>query len=163
MSEKDYDESAKARQVANHLGVYRHKVFEMNESTVMMEIEKFLNNIDEPNGDPAFVNMQFLSESCKKEITVAISGDGGDELFAGYITFTGLKFVRLFELLPKFIQANLVRFAETFIPFFRHLSRVAVKGHSLFSRFSIISYYALSDMVVNSSFKGYHQVMSYPT
>ncbi len=116
MSEKDYDESDKARQVANHLGVHRHKIFEMNEETVTIEIENFLSNIDEPNGDPAFINMLFLSESCKKDITVAISGDGGDELFAGYITFAGLKFVRLFEVLPRFIQSYLGPLAEIFIP-----------------------------------------------
>ncbi len=116
MSEKDYDESVKAKEVANHLGVFRHKIFEINEETAKIEIEKFLNHLDEPNGDPAFINMQFLSESCKRDITVAISGDGGDELFAGYITFAGLKFVWVFEMLPKFIQSNLLRLAETFIP-----------------------------------------------
>jgi asparagine synthase (glutamine-hydrolysing) len=116
MSEKDFDESAKAKQVADHHGVQRHKVYEMNKETVSQEFEHYLNILDEPNGDPAFVNMLFLSQSCKKDITVAVSGDGGDELFAGYATFMGLKFVPFFEALPKFIQSRLLQMAEKLLP-----------------------------------------------
>jgi asparagine synthase (glutamine-hydrolysing) len=116
MSEKDFDESEKAKQIANHLGVQQHKIYEMNEETVSREFEHYLKILDEPNGDPAFVNMLFLSQSCKKNITVAVSGDGGDELFAGYATFMGLKFVPFFEALPNFIQSRLVQIAEKLLP-----------------------------------------------
>jgi asparagine synthase (glutamine-hydrolysing) len=116
MSEKDFDESDKAKQIADHLGVQQHKIYEMNEETVSREFEHYLKVLDEPNGDPAFVNMLFLSQSCKKNITVAVSGDGGDELFAGYATFMGLKFVPFFEALPNFIQSRLVQIAKNFLP-----------------------------------------------
>ncbi len=116
MGEKDFDESSKAKLMANHLGVHRHKIYELNEKTINTEFENYLNILDEPNGDPAFVNMLFLSQSCKKDITVAISGDGGDELFAGYVTFTGLKFVPIFEALPKIAQSFLTSLAKLLLP-----------------------------------------------
>lgn len=78
-----YDESGYARKVAKHLGV-RHHVFELTEKEILDSAEEFLTYIDEPFGDSSSLNVNILSKKVSDCVTVALSGDGGDELFAGY-------------------------------------------------------------------------------
>ena len=55
------------------------------DSEVMDEsFREIIKKMDEPNGDPGFLNVYFLSKQCRDKITVALAGDGADELFAGY-------------------------------------------------------------------------------
>ncbi len=84
----DFDETAYAAQVANHLGT-QHTRFEVMPSGVDV-IEKLVWHYDEPFGDSSAVPTWYLSELTKKEVTVALSGDGGDELFAGYERYRAL-------------------------------------------------------------------------
>ena len=78
-----YDESNHARKVAKHLGV-KHHVFELTEDELLESAEEFLSYIDEPFGDSSSLNVNILSKKVSHCVTVALSGDGGDELFAGY-------------------------------------------------------------------------------
>ncbi len=96
-----YDESNKAREVCRYLTVKQHQVYSLNQEIIRKVFREFLDHLDEPHGDPGFVNMLFLAQSCRKEITVGISGDGGDELFAGYAPFAGLKYVPWVKQLPE--------------------------------------------------------------
>lgn len=100
MGEKDYDESEKARTISRHLGVNNHQVYTLDHEALNQTFQRFLGNLDEPHGDPGFVNMLFLAQSCRNDITVALAGDGGDELFAGYAPFAGLPLVPFLKKLP---------------------------------------------------------------
>jgi asparagine synthase (glutamine-hydrolysing) len=101
MGEADFDESKKARDICNHLGIQNHHIYTLNKKNLYSAFEKYLQALDEPHGDPGFVNMLFLAQSCRKDITVALAGDGGDELFAGYAPFNGLWATPLVQMLQK--------------------------------------------------------------
>lgn len=107
MGEADFDESAKARAVAAHLGVRDHHSFLMDDSQVVASMEGLFKGLDEPHGDPGYVNAYFLAQSCRPHLTVALGGDGGDELFAGYAPFAGLGPVPLMRRLPAPVLAAL--------------------------------------------------------
>ena len=84
----DFDETAYAAQVAKHLGT-QHERFEVSPSGVDI-IDKLVWHYDEPFGDSSAVPTWYLSELTRKKVTVALSGDGGDELFAGYERYRAL-------------------------------------------------------------------------
>jgi asparagine synthase (glutamine-hydrolysing) len=71
-----------ARDIAKHLGT------EHRELIVRADVRHFLDNagalLDEPNGDSSCLPVYWLSELTRQHVTVAISGDGGDEMFLGY-------------------------------------------------------------------------------
>ncbi|MEL6104379.1 MAG: asparagine synthase (glutamine-hydrolyzing) [Planctomycetota bacterium] len=85
---QDFDETAYAAQVAEHLGT-NHQRFEVKPSGVEV-IDKLVWHYDEPFGDSSAVPTWYLSELTRGHVTVALSGDGGDELFAGYERYRAL-------------------------------------------------------------------------
>jgi len=88
MSEPDYDESAKAREaVAATAGGGRHREFHFNAQVLQSAMTEVLARMDEPHGDPGFINAYAISRAARADITVAIAGDGADELFCGYLPF----------------------------------------------------------------------------
>jgi len=78
-----FDESAHARKVAAHLGV-RHEVFEVRERDIESELGPILDGLDEPFADSSAVLVNILSQRTRREVKVALSGDGADELLGGY-------------------------------------------------------------------------------
>jgi asparagine synthase (glutamine-hydrolysing) len=100
MAEKDYDESAKAALVSRHVGNGRHNVLSMTQPALMTAFADLMSKLDEPHGDPGFVNHYFLAGKSRPHITVALGGDGADELFAGYAPFKGLPLQPLMERMP---------------------------------------------------------------
>ena len=100
MGEADFDESQKAREICRHLGIKNHQVYTLDKQTLYDAFREYLGSLDEPHGDPGFVNMRFLAQSCSKDITVALAGDGADELFAGYAPVAGLWSVPFLKAMP---------------------------------------------------------------
>ncbi|MCO8125048.1 asparagine synthase (glutamine-hydrolyzing) [Stieleria sp. TO1_6] len=95
----DFDETGYAAQVAQHLGT-DHQRFEVQPSGVDI-IDQLVCHYDEPFGDSSAVPTWYLSELTRREVTVALSGDGGDELFAGYERYRALWLSsRLQRILP---------------------------------------------------------------
>lgn len=84
----DFDETKYAAQVAKHLGT-QHQRFEVQPDGVEI-LEQLVWHYDEPFGDSSAVPTWYLSELTRREVTVALSGDGGDELFAGYERYRAL-------------------------------------------------------------------------
>lgn len=77
------DEATHARRIAQHLGTQHHELM-VNQDSVLSEFEAILALAPEPLGDDSFVPTYLMSRETRRHVTVAISGDGGDELFAGY-------------------------------------------------------------------------------
>lgn len=97
-----YNEAAIAKQIADHLGT-RHHEYYMSESDLLDCIESIPQFFDEPFGDTSLVPNMVLSKIVRKDITVALGGDGGDELFCGYPHYQLVKTAQRFDSLGNLI------------------------------------------------------------
>lgn len=78
-----FDETHYARLVANHFRT-EHTVFSLTNDDLYSHLHDILNYIDEPFADSSAINVYILSKETRKHATVALSGDGADELLGGY-------------------------------------------------------------------------------
>lgn len=83
------DESRYAELVSGHLKT-THQSFLLREDDFLQEVPAFLNAIDEPFADSSAFNLYLLSKHSRKDVKVALSGDGADELFKGYVKHKAL-------------------------------------------------------------------------
>jgi len=88
-SEADFDETQYAAQVAKHLGT-KHERFEVQPDAVEI-LDALVDHYDEPFSDSSAVPTWYLCELTRRSVTVALSGDGGDELFGGYERYRALQ------------------------------------------------------------------------
>lgn len=78
-----FDETPHAKLLAQHIGS-KHHSFKMNMAQLAEEAHQYAHALDEPFADSSALPMSFLSRKVRQDVTVALSGDGADELFAGY-------------------------------------------------------------------------------
>ncbi len=78
-----FDETPYANLVAKHFKT-NHTVFKLNNDDLFGSLHELLEYTDEPFADSSALLVNILSKFTRKHVTVALSGDGGDELFAGY-------------------------------------------------------------------------------
>ncbi|MFC4700140.1 asparagine synthase (glutamine-hydrolyzing) [Glaciecola siphonariae] len=84
--DKKYNEAQFAKAVAEQYKTEHHEF--LVHQNVSDTLEHIVSFFDEPFADPSLVPTFFVSELARKEVTVAIAGDGGDEVFAGYEKYT---------------------------------------------------------------------------
>lgn len=99
-NEKGFDESSYAQQVANHLKT-DHNVIECNYDEGIDLINSFGHYYDEPFADSSAIPSMLLAKHTKKHVTVALSGDGGDESFIGYHRYLWVNYMKMIYKLPK--------------------------------------------------------------
>ncbi|HBU69167.1 MAG TPA: asparagine synthase (glutamine-hydrolyzing) [Elusimicrobia bacterium] len=102
-SDPDYDEGPQALLAARHIGT-RHFQEKFSPQTLIDLIPELADFIDEPMADPSIVPTYLLSKFTKQNVTVALGGDGGDELFGGYPTYRAHKLYSCYSALPGFIR-----------------------------------------------------------
>ena len=78
-----FDETAQARRVAQRLGTEHHEVI-LTEAEVGERAPAMLASLDQPLADQALISLHALSEFARPLVTVALGGEGADELFGGY-------------------------------------------------------------------------------
>jgi asparagine synthase (glutamine-hydrolysing) len=104
--EASFDESRYAEQVARTLGLKHHlKVFGAQE--MLGAIQRLPEILDEPLADPSVLPLYLLSQFASQHMKVVLSGDGGDELFAGYQTYQAHKLVTRYDALPRFVRESI--------------------------------------------------------
>lgn len=101
-----FDESSHARLVARHLGTRHHEqIFQA--ATLREVLPRVVEGLDEPFGDASLLPTFLLSEFTRRHVTVALGGDGGDELLLGYPTFQAERAARPFLALPGPLRRGL--------------------------------------------------------
>ncbi len=98
-NEAGFDESKYAKQVAQHLGTEHHTI-ECNHKEGIDLISNFASFYDEPFADSSAIPTMLLSKHTRKHVTVALSGDGGDEAFVGYTRYKWINMVNTLFMLP---------------------------------------------------------------
>lgn len=106
-AEASFDESAYARGVAKFLGTDHHeeRLSANLAANLVSEIGAWM---DEPFSDPSLVPTYLLSRFTRKHVTVALGGDGGDELFAGYPMYAGHRWAEIYNRLPASLRSGLI-------------------------------------------------------
>jgi len=100
-SHDDFNEAHYARIVAKHFGTDHHEL--VLEPNVVETVEKLTGLLEEPFGDSSMLPTYYVSRMAREHVTVALSGDGGDEIFAGYDRY-GIHLRRqIFERIPRWI------------------------------------------------------------
>jgi asparagine synthase (glutamine-hydrolysing) len=94
----EYDETQYARQVAKHLQTEHHE-FRVTPDAVSV-LPQLAWHYDEPFADASAIPTWYVSQLTREHVTVALSGDGGDELFAGYPRYSAVAFAGLIDRLP---------------------------------------------------------------
>ncbi len=103
-----FDESNYARQVAHYLHTEHHELTLTPELALEL-VPKLSKVLDQPLGDSSIIPTFLLSQFTGHHVKVALGGDGGDELFAGYSTLQAHRLVEYYEsLLPGFVRHHLV-------------------------------------------------------
>ena len=103
-SEAGFDESAQARKVAAHLGT-EHTEAILTPADAMAAIPRMPEVYDEPFADPSQIPTFLVSRFAREKVTVALSGDGGDEMFGGYQKYRWAeKLWKLGRPFPGFIR-----------------------------------------------------------
>ena len=101
-SHDDFDEAHYARIVAKHFGTEHHEL--ILEPNVLETVEKLTCSLEEPFGDSSMLPTYYVSCMAREHVTVALSGDGGDEIFAGYDRY-GIHLRRqVFERIPRWVR-----------------------------------------------------------
>jgi asparagine synthase (glutamine-hydrolysing) len=105
-----YDETLHARAVARHLGL-NHEVHRVEPGGREL-LNALPARFGEPFGDSSAIPTWHLSRFARENVTVALSGDGGDEIFGGYRRYGGRRLLRYYLRLPRLLRTGLV---ETYL------------------------------------------------
>ncbi len=105
--EDSFDESKYARQVARHLNTehYEDKLSATTAGDLISEIGSWL---DEPLSDGSLIPTFLLAQFVRKHVTVALGGDGGDELFAGYPMYYAHTVAAKYLAIPSIVRSGLI-------------------------------------------------------
>ena len=100
-----YDESPFAREVARYFRT-EHSEILLSLKDGLAAIPDALDYLDQPFGDSSCIPTYLISRETRKQVTVALSGDGGDEVFAGYSKYQAEAFLPYFQLIPATVWST---------------------------------------------------------
>jgi asparagine synthase (glutamine-hydrolysing) len=157
-NEPEYNEAEHAKAVASHLGT-EHTELYVTSAEAQAVIPKLPYIYDEPFADSSQIPTYLVSSLARQHVTVSLSGDGGDELFAGYdrYVFTS-ELWRKISIVPKSLRATLARaitmlppsawtaFGDTSAPILPRLARTERLGDKLHKGAPLLSSQSLEDL-----------------
>ena len=105
--EQNYDESMHAKKISNYLNT-NHIEIKVSLNDMILNIQKIIENFDEPFADSSAVPTELISSFASKRTKVILSGDGGDEIFLGYNRYIfAKKLAFLKHITPKYLRVFL--------------------------------------------------------
>jgi len=107
-NEPGFDESPHSTQVARWFSTDHHTAI-LDSLTARGLLPRLFASLDEPFGDYSFIPTFWLCGLARRRVTVALSGDGGDELFAGYVTYQAHAIAHWYERLPALVRERMIR------------------------------------------------------
>jgi len=114
--EKGYDEAPWARKIATYLQTDHTELY-VSPGDALRVIPKLPDIYDEPFADSSAIPTFLISQLTRKHVTVALSGDGGDEQFSGYVRYWSTKALSaVFKFLPQPVKKNLAAFFSAIPP-----------------------------------------------
>lgn len=129
------DESTASKKIAKILGL-NHNELVLDEKSLINYFPKISKTYGEPFADTSQIPTLILSEFAKKKITVALSGDGGDELFCGYNRYLYLKKNEL--LLKVFFRINNLNFSNKLIKMLVNLPFLQSRNIKIFNKLATL-------------------------
>jgi asparagine synthase (glutamine-hydrolysing) len=114
-ADRSFDESAHARLAARHLGTDHHELT-LEPRMLLDLVPRLPDLLDEPLGDASIIPTYLLSEFTRRHVKVALGGDGGDELFAGYPTLQAHRLAAYYMKAPRLLREGLVQPAVRRLP-----------------------------------------------
>jgi asparagine synthase (glutamine-hydrolysing) len=112
--EDTYNELDYARQISRHFQTHHHEQIIRPDAIELTE--KVIRHCDEPLGDFSVFPTYLVSVFARKHVTVALSGDGGDELFAGYDHYKAQKLDGYYRWLPRAVRTHVIAYLLEQIP-----------------------------------------------
>jgi asparagine synthase (glutamine-hydrolysing) len=113
--ETNYSELDDARVVAQHLGTEHHEM--IVKPAALDILPELVWYLDEPFGDSSAVPTYYVCRAARQHVTVALSGDGGDEVFAGYARYRQIDHYRRANWAPSWVRTRLVQPLLGVLPF----------------------------------------------
>jgi len=152
-SEADFDEAGHAAEVARHLGT-DHTELRLTGEDARSLIPRLTEIFDEPLADPSQLPTFLVSQLARQHVTVALSGDGGDELFGGYNRYVyGTRMLPRVSRVPHAVRRRVAA----------SISRVAPSTWDRLSRFTTTLLPGVSDRRVGERLHKLSHVMSADT
>lgn len=152
--EARFDETTFAELVAKQYGT-DHRVFTADQN-VADNLERIVAYFDEPFADPSLVPTYFVSELAKREVTVAIAGDGGDEVFAGYQKYQVDAIENQWRnACPQWLRSTLIPLAAQVANWAYRMTKIPVlkKAHTLLYSLSVepaMGFYLTNSMITDA-------------
>jgi asparagine synthase (glutamine-hydrolysing) len=104
-ADKGFDETVYAADLSKRLGIENfHRIIDPTEAFGLLPTIQY--HLDEPDSNPSVVPLYFLARLAREHVTVVLSGEGGDELFAGYQWYADTPAMRRYKKLPALLRTG---------------------------------------------------------
>lgn len=113
--DQSFNELPFAKIVAEEFNTVHREVL-ITSDMVREMLPKYLTHIDEPYGDGSAIPTYYISALAKDEVVVVLSGEGGDEAFAGYDTHSAYNFYKKARMVPGFVRNGMIRPLANLLP-----------------------------------------------
>ena len=112
--ERDFDELRYARQVAQRFGTEHHEL--VVEPHALDVVPRLVEHYGEPYADASAVPTYYVAQLTRQHVTVALDGDGGDELLAGYERHWAARMAARYDRVPRLVRHGLIRPLVPLVP-----------------------------------------------
>lgn len=117
-----YDESSRAA-ISSALHKTNHHIISMDSSDVLENLDDMLVNLDEPYGDSSYLAAYMVSKAASSQVDTVLTGDSGDELFAGYNKYLIGYYAGIVNKVPSLLSGLAIAFANRLLSAKSHLRR----------------------------------------